>query len=849
MNICVLFALLLLLAPGGCPIYSIDLSTLEVPNDFQNELTLQSMLSSELHQYRNKLNEESQRQTQQSDIEERIKATYAATDPKHKISTSLGTAPTKLTRRASDSLTFMGTNLFGNYLKNCFSAEDIALISARRDFEALLPKSYPITLLNDRIVYAIMKYFNTVNQIVLRKSHPDTKPLLQRAFYDAFGSYLHYYLLPVAQVSYYAGKIKLCTVERLVKLYRQCKLLLNTNGNNWKTPSQNILSQLHEVHIEHIALKRNDNCEQDASSCAMLDQSCINEDVQSDLMIVPLPRLETVDSDGLLTNIFLPFKQRRIYNLRSPSSEHILVKFFKTVSECYRFQGISSKVYNMKLRAWIREALELHYRDEMFYPGLGGVIQIYETLGSPQCTRVTAMPADEQPKENLLCEDYPQGADDSDNFKPVKGNNKTQHMTTNSTQVENKSKERQKSKIKSGKKSRSAQAEDPQSQQQSDATSTPDQKLQLSSSGDQCIDCDDDNYVTYIAVGLALLLLLLLIIICCCVFRNSKRRRLPPPQSAPPPPPKEKEPPAPVEAEEKTDVEAAAKEDRHKKSCWGALFGKKQQFVETEKRRLLSSPHLSPGMSLVSSRRERLSYKDREKLMPQARQQASSYDFDDDSMTSTSSLGCQFHRKLIPLKASKEKRNVYYAKAESRKIAPVEHKRSLQKAKSSIVKDKVNESLELKTSKTTDLMLHRKSTPVLHKRTEGGMANSRLHSGPKPSNSESSLSEETNERSLYKKQPNRRTERNLIEENFKDRQEHILAEHSNTSAYSMTGFKENNNARDASELADNSTKSVVTKLQDSVSTEQIIEPLVRHATSWETTYDEDDDDDEIDNES
>ncbi|XP_022212579.2 uncharacterized protein LOC111067656 isoform X2 [Drosophila obscura] len=487
MNIHVLLLLLFFLTPGGCPMYSIDLSTLEVPNDFQNDLTLQSMLSSELEQSRNDLN---------ANHEQRMQMQRSVWDDPPGSHRATTVAPRMLLPKVSRSAAskdenadlFLGTNLFGSSTRKCFSMEDIALIAARRDFETLLPKSFPSSMLCDSVVQMLMKYFHTVNRIVKGMAEDEAKLVLQRAFYDALGGYLHYYLLPVAQVSFYAGRLKLCTMERLVALYHQCLVVLNTNGNGWRTPVGDILSQLKSVRISPVKLPARKQGEEDASSCALLEQTSGCKEAPNDQMIVPLPRLEPVDGYGYLTNIYLPLKQRRIYNLRSPHSAFVLVKFFQTVTQCYRFQGMCQKAYNRKLRNWIRESLQLHYKDEVFYPGLGGILQVYELLQNEYHGKATQPEGECQEEQCFM--DYQETSDDVTD---------TGHVAAGG------SKGRKQSRSPNSKKERETQAQNQE--------------------GEECRECDDDAssaYVAWVALFLASLLLLLLLIIYCCMRKGRK---------------------------------------------------------------------------------------------------------------------------------------------------------------------------------------------------------------------------------------------------------------------------------------------------------------------------------------
>ncbi|XP_039232860.1 uncharacterized protein LOC6538292 isoform X2 [Drosophila yakuba] len=595
MKFYVLSWLLFFLAPGGCPIYSIDLATLEVPtNDFQNELTLQSMLSSELRNYRNGLIERVDDQM--------TNPPYSPPSSYQKLEwfKDLPRDLQKATRSAPDSDSFLGTNLFGNYRKNCFSAEDIALISARQDFELLVPKSFPSSILTDSVVYMLLRYFNTVNQIVKRMSDEDTRLILQRAFYDALGGYLRYYLLPMAQLSFYAGRIKLNTVERMVNIYQQCKTTLNTNGNGWKTPHKDVMSQFKLGKIEPVKLPKSCHSQEDASSCAQLDQSCISQEPDQGNMIVTLPRLETLDENGYLSNIYLPFRKRRIYNLRSPRSEFVLVKFFQTLTSCHRFQGISQANYNRQFLAWIKENLEMHYGDDVFYPGLGGILQIQERLS----------------KEKYPEEESRAPSHEDDARRPPSS------LKEDSRKI-----------------SRSAihwqETSEPEQQpEHQDEWLTGLENVQnRQEEVEECRECDNDETLIWcIAAFLTLLLLLILLIICCCMRRGRRKRVGPVDAEAPPPKEKPKKEKEPLKAKE-PEKEKEKKEDK------GDTDGTRRYYYSGSGR--------STSQRSVQANR----YPNNPEL---------------DSFTSTSSLGCQFNRKCMPMKFSRAKGGDYYAPDKNR---------------------------------------------------------------------------------------------------------------------------------------------------------------------------------------
>uniref|UniRef100_A0A1A9V3F5 Uncharacterized protein n=1 Tax=Glossina austeni TaxID=7395 RepID=A0A1A9V3F5_GLOAU len=280
---------------------------------------------------------------------------------------------------AKDNENFLGTNLFGNVRKKCFSVEDIALLSARRDFENLIPKELPDSLLSDRFVTILMKYFYSIHEMISGMSNEESRAVAQKAFYDTLGGYLNYYLIPISKYSYYAGQVSLQTVENVISLHKNCKKYLNVNGNAWRAPIKDVLRKLKSVHIEPLHVDESRGCSE-ASFCFHLDMNSDQVHYDKEKMIVPLPNLDPEDHNNFLNNVWIPFKHKQTYDLRSDSSAYILVKFYETVTKCYQYEHIDQNCFNNKFRNWLLENIHVHMNDEQFYPGLGAILRIYNIL-------------------------------------------------------------------------------------------------------------------------------------------------------------------------------------------------------------------------------------------------------------------------------------------------------------------------------------------------------------------------------------------------------------------------------------------------------------------------------------
>ncbi|XP_020805538.1 uncharacterized protein LOC110181942 [Drosophila serrata] len=335
MNLCLLFWLLTFLTIGNGHIY-LDMVTVEVPTDeFNDEST------SGLKMY------------------------------------STGADYNQHNAAGKEDDSFLGTTFFQGPRKQCFTSDEIALLRARQGFEWLVPKTYPKYLSNNNIVHMLIRYWNVVNQIVYHMTDDDTESLVEEAFYDTLGAYLRYHLLPMAQVSFYAGRLTLNTVENLLNVKRECHDLLKTDGYGWRMPGiMNITDQLKGLKIEPAKLGF-EVIKDGTNICNQLD---LGDNSDKGRMLWLLPNLEPVDDKGYLTNIYLPFREKRMYSLRSSSSASQLKRFLNTIAACHTYMDVSPKHYNHMLLDWIQEFVPQHLADEQFYPGLVGILQIQESL-------------------------------------------------------------------------------------------------------------------------------------------------------------------------------------------------------------------------------------------------------------------------------------------------------------------------------------------------------------------------------------------------------------------------------------------------------------------------------------
>lgn len=214
----------------------------------------------------------------------------------------------------------------------------------------------------------LLKYFHKVSRNIERMSHALNKNIALSAFHDVLGGFLKSTLIPNAKISFYAGNVTLHTVREILDLYEKCKTSLDTKGLGWSNPVAMSNPYAIPLYLKLV--------EGDCSDLLLLDE----EESESEDEIIALPRLEYDDNSNGLTNIWLPFRRKHVYNLRSKQSAFIFMRFFIDANKCYENERLSPQEFNQKLERWIRINVVPHLKDEQLYAGFGGVLRVLRSL-------------------------------------------------------------------------------------------------------------------------------------------------------------------------------------------------------------------------------------------------------------------------------------------------------------------------------------------------------------------------------------------------------------------------------------------------------------------------------------
>lgn len=164
--------------------------------------------------------------------------------------------------------------------------------------------------------------------------------------------------------------------QNVFSLYDRCKELLDTNGNSWSEPITDF-SQF-SINILPLSISKATSDDESMKTCSNLAMNQNDEDNDED-MLVALPKIETSQDENLST-IWLPLKRKHIFNIHSKTSAFILFRYYVTVTQCYRYQGINQSIFNRKLKLWISENVIPYLDDDQLYPAFGAVLRIMESI-------------------------------------------------------------------------------------------------------------------------------------------------------------------------------------------------------------------------------------------------------------------------------------------------------------------------------------------------------------------------------------------------------------------------------------------------------------------------------------
>ncbi|KAI4454565.1 hypothetical protein MML48_9g00016189 [Holotrichia oblita] len=272
----------------------------------------------------------------------------------------------------------IGTVLFApsDANKDCWSADTLALLTARMVFEGILPERNSLNVNDEQIINDVIEYFRLILEVVRKNTTGKIKHIMLMALTDTLGGYMKHFFLPLAKYAYYAGNVNYNNVIRVHQLYDELKNYLRTNGAGWSKAPQDlgraIVAQPIQMQMQQIT----DRCK------GLIYREIGNTKRSSGPKTLQIA-MPYFDSKTRPSAIAIPFKTYSLRNVESKGAAYVLVKFYIASTKCLTSKDvnpISIQEFNTNLFSFIMSKVAPHFCDERFYAAFGGVLRIVETM-------------------------------------------------------------------------------------------------------------------------------------------------------------------------------------------------------------------------------------------------------------------------------------------------------------------------------------------------------------------------------------------------------------------------------------------------------------------------------------
>nr|CAI5830554.1 unnamed protein product [Callosobruchus analis] len=300
----------------------------------------------------------------------------------------------------------VGTVLYSasDVIKQCWSQDEIAILSSRLVLEDLLPEIKSLQIDCNEYVDDLVEYFKLIVETVRTCTRGRKRHLTLIALTDLIGGYLNYAVLPLARRAYYAGVIDYFSMEKLIELFEEVKWFLRTNGQGWANPMDDVSDVVIEpinVNTEYIKNSSQSCCKRLIYFVHGQAQACPTPIASSPEVIMPLPYF---DAKVRPSSIALPFRRYALRNIESRKASYAVLKFYILATRCLHELNASPKSvkrFQNELYSWIERQVIPKLDDNKFYSAFGAILRIEETLKSNGGTLIETTTRCEEAEEEI----------------------------------------------------------------------------------------------------------------------------------------------------------------------------------------------------------------------------------------------------------------------------------------------------------------------------------------------------------------------------------------------------------------------------------------------------------------
>lgn len=254
--------------------------------------------------------------------------------------------------------------------KQIWSKIDVALLTARRYFQKLIPPPSFITVENEFVDKMLAYFRDTYTAIKNVSPDQEVDKIMTTALSDTVGGYLKLCVLPVTKLSFYGGIASYDSAYKVFRFYSEIKKYLCTDGQNWRSPDQKMLNAI-IVNVPKVVrqkkhmLNTNDS-DKNKDPCTSFNYF---ENSPKGL-VVPMPVVNWDD-----VSMFLPVHNESTFSLHSPKHCNTLENYYHKAKNCMNSKSEAVAAdFDQKFQNWLSSNILPHLKDDRLYVALGNVL-------------------------------------------------------------------------------------------------------------------------------------------------------------------------------------------------------------------------------------------------------------------------------------------------------------------------------------------------------------------------------------------------------------------------------------------------------------------------------------------
>lgn len=254
--------------------------------------------------------------------------------------------------------------------KQIWTKKDVALLTARRYFQKLIPPPSFITVENEFVDKMLAYFRDTYTAIKTVSPDQEVDRIMTTALSDTVGGYLKLCVLPVTKLSFYGGIASYDSAYKVFRFYSEIKKYLCTDGQNWRSPDQQMLNAV-ILNVPKVVRQKKQmlnahDPERNKDPCTSFNYF---EKTPKGL-VVPMPVVNWDD-----VSMFLPVHNESTFSLHSPKHCNTLENYYNKAKNCMNSKSDAGAAeFDQKFQHWLSSDILPHLKDDRLYVALGNVL-------------------------------------------------------------------------------------------------------------------------------------------------------------------------------------------------------------------------------------------------------------------------------------------------------------------------------------------------------------------------------------------------------------------------------------------------------------------------------------------